>query len=200
MSCVCLLESPPGCVLSRWQAKSWNRSSRHHCKEMTNWRMKWVPALLIRLSEWRAPMRSRKAPVLEGPRGQRAFARCVVESSSARKPSRKQMRVENVAVPLGEPQNVLGWTRELLHPDFVAGATLSQAQLQILWQAQHFCKLNCRFRGRRNTFASSIADFVAGATLSQAQLQISWRAQHFRGVKYRLRGRRSTFVRSGADR
>ena len=66
--------------------------------------------------------------------------------------------------------------------DFVAGASLSQGQVQNSWQVQHF--------------ARSIAKFVAGASLSQGQVHISWRAQHFRKVKYRFRGRRSTFARS----
>ena len=57
--------------------------------------------------------------------------------------------------------------------DFVAGAALSQGQVSISWQAQHFCKVKYRFRGRRSTFARSSIDFVAGATLSQA-LPASW--------------------------
>ena len=44
----------------------------------------------------------------------------------------------------------------------MAGATLSQGQVQISWQAQHFRK-----------------DFAAGAALSQGQRQSSWQAQHF---------------------
>ena len=78
----------------------------------------------------------------------------------------------------------------------VAGATPSQGQVQISWQAQHFRKVKYRFRGRCSTFTRSSAKFVAGASLSQGQVQISWQAQHFRKVKYRFRGRRSTFARS----
>ena len=54
--------------------------------------------------------------------------------------------------------------------DFVAGAALSQGQVQVLWQAQHFRKVKYRFRGRRSTFAMSSIDFVANAALSQAQV------------------------------
>ena len=82
--------------------------------------------------------------------------------------------------------------------DFVAGAALSQGQVQNSWQAQHFRKVKCQNRGRRSTFARSSAGFVAGATLSQGHVQISWQAHHFRKVKYRIRGRCSTFARSSA--
>ena len=66
----------------------------------------------------------------------------------------------------------------------MAGAGLSQGQVQISWQsqhfrkvkyrfeAQHFRKVKHRFRGRRSTFARSSADFVAGAALSQGRVQI----------------------------
>ena len=54
--------------------------------------------------------------------------------------------------------------------DFVAGAALSQGQVSISWQAQHFRKVKCRFRGRRSTFPRSSVDFVAGAALSQGQV------------------------------
>ena len=53
-------------------------------------------------------------------------------------------------------------------------AALSQGQVQISWQGQHF-------RGRRSTFARSSTDLVAG--------------QHFRKVKCRFRGRGSMFAR-----
>ena len=55
---------------------------------------------------------------------------------------------------------------------------------QISRQAQHFRKLACRFRGRRNTLASSSTDFVAGAALSQARVQTPRQAQHFRKLKW----------------
>ena len=42
--------------------------------------------------------------------------------------------------------------------DFVSGAALSQGQVQISAQAQHFRKVEYRFRGRRGTFASLGAD------------------------------------------
>ena len=35
----------------------------------------------------------------------------------------------------------------------VAGAALSQGSVKISWQAQHFLKVKCRFRGRRSAFA-----------------------------------------------
>ena len=54
--------------------------------------------------------------------------------------------------------------------DFVAGAALSQGQVQISWQAQHFRKVKCRIRGRCSTFAGSSKDSVARAALSQGQL------------------------------
>ena len=51
---------------------------------------------------------------------------------------------------------------------FVAGATLSQGQVQNSWQAHHFRKVKSRFRGRRSTFArSSRSTFAAGARKSQ---------------------------------
>ena len=79
----------------------------------------------------------------------------------------------------------------------MAGASLSQGQVKISWQAQHFRKVKYIFRGRRSTFARSSAKFVAGASLSQGQVQHSWQAQHFRKVKYRFRGRHSIFVSLG---
>ena len=104
--------------------------------------------------------------------------------------------------------------------DCVAGAALSQSQVYISRQAQHFCKVKHRCRGTRSTFARPSTDFVAagkdfvagtsafaksgavfvtGAALSQGQVQISWQAQHFRKVKYRYRGRRCSFASLGAD-
>ena len=105
----------------------------------------------------------------------------------------------------------------------VAGAAFWQGRVQISWQAQHFQKVGCRFRGgrstfarpsidfvagaalshqnrgRRSTFARSGTDFMAGAALSQDQVPNSWQAQHFRKVNYRFRGRRSTFARSSIE-
>ena len=83
--------------------------------------------------------------------------------------------------------------------DFVAGAALSQGQVSISWQAQHFRKVKYKIRGRRITFARSSTEFVAAAALSQGQVQNSWHAQHFRKVKYRFCGRRSTLARSSTD-
>ena len=107
--------------------------------------------------------------------------------------------------------------------DFVAGASLSQGQVSISWQAQHFRKVKCQIRGTRSsfarsstklwqahhfrkvkyricgrcsTFARSSAKFVARAVLSQGQVQILWQAQHFSKVKHRFGGRRSIFARS----
>ena len=54
--------------------------------------------------------------------------------------------------------------------ELVAGAAISQGQVQNSWQAHHFRKVKYRFRGRRSTFARSSTDFVAGAALSQGQL------------------------------
>ena len=53
-----------------------------------------------------------------------------------------------------------------------AGASLSQSQVQIWWQEQHFRKVKYGFHGRHVTFAKSGTDFVAGAALSQDQVQI----------------------------
>ena len=71
----------------------------------------------------------------------------------------------------------------------MAGAELSQGQVQISWQAQHFRKVK---------FSQGL-NGVAGAALSKGQVQVSWQAQHFRKVKYRFRGRRITFARSSKD-
>ena len=71
----------------------------------------------------------------------------------------------------------------------MAGAALSQGEVQISGQAQHFRKvkfslgLNC----------------VAGAALSKGQVQILRQAQHFRKIRYRFRGRHSTFARSSTE-
>ena len=56
--------------------------------------------------------------------------------------------------------------------DFVAGAALSQGQVQNSWQAHHFRKVKYRICGRCSTFARSSAKFVARAALSQGQVQI----------------------------
>ena len=66
---------------------------------------------------------------------------------------------------------------------FVAGAALSQGQIQNSWQAHHFRKVKYRICGR----------------CTQGQVQNSWHAQHFRKVKYRFCGRRSTLARSSTD-
>ena len=83
--------------------------------------------------------------------------------------------------------------------DFVAGAALSQGQVSISWQAQHFRKVKCQIRGRRSTFARSSTKFVAGASLSQGQVQNLWQVQHFCKVKCKICGTRSTFARSSTD-
>ena len=69
-------------------------------------------------------------------------------------------------------------------PDLVAGAILSENQVQISQQAQHCCKVRYRF--------------AAGAILSQGAVQISRQAQHFR-KRCQFRGRSSTFARYGAE-
>ena len=69
----------------------------------------------------------------------------------------------------------------------VAGASLSQGQVQISFQAQ--------------PFTGSVSDFfsqghvVAGAALRKVYAQISWQAHHFHKVmSCRFGGRRSTFA------
>ena len=71
--------------------------------------------------------------------------------------------------------------------DFVAGASLSQGQVQILWQAQHFREVKHRFRGRRSTFARST--FAAGARKSQLLS-----AKVVSEVNFRSWGLKSTFA------
>ena len=78
----------------------------------------------------------------------------------------------------------------------MAGAALSQGQVQKSWQAHHFRKVKYRICGRCSTFARSSAKFVARAALSQGQVQIFWQAQHFSKVKHTFGGRRSIFARS----
>ena len=48
---------------------------------------------------------------------------------------------------------------------FVAGVSLSQGQVHISWQVQHFRKVTRIFRGRHSTFTRSYTYFVAGAQL-----------------------------------
>ena len=79
--------------------------------------------------------------------------------------------------------------------DFVAGAALSQSQVQISWQAQYYCKVKYRLRCRRSIFARSSADFVAGAALSQGEVQILWQGQYYCKVKSVFRGRGSILAR-----
>ena len=71
---------------------------------------------------------------------------------------------------------------------------------QILWQAQHFGKVGCRFRDRCITFARSSADFLTGAAFSyfwhgRIANPIGTDAQ---GGACRFRGRGS-ILRSGTD-
>ena len=54
--------------------------------------------------------------------------------------------------------------------ELVAGAALSQGQVQISWQVHHFREVKCKIRSRRATFARSSKDFVARHALSQGQL------------------------------
>ena len=102
----------------------------------------------------------------------------------------------------------------------VAGAALSQGEVQISRQARHFRKLkflqglNCvagaalskgqaqsswQAQHFRKVKLSQGLNCVAGAALSKGQVQISRQAQHFRKVKCRFRGRRSTFASLGTD-
>ena len=94
-------------------------------------------------------------------------------------------------------QIALARARKAAHADFVAGAVLSQGQVQISWQGQHVRRVKYIFRGRCNIFTGSSTDFVAGAAFLQGQVQISWQAQQFRKVRCRFR-RRNTFVIEGA--
>ena len=66
----------------------------------------------------------------------------------------------------------------------MAGATLSQGQAHILWQARHFRKVKYRPRGVRITFARSCAN--------------SWQAQHFQGY-VQIVWQARPFTRSSAD-
>ena len=102
----------------------------------------------------------------------------------------------------------------------MAGAALSQGQVQISWHAQHFRKvkfsqgLNCvtgtalskgevqiswQAQHIHKVKFSQGLNCVAGAALSKGQVQVSWQAQHFREVQYRFRGSGSTFARSSTD-
>ena len=65
----------------------------------------------------------------------------------------------------------------------MAGTVLSQGQVHILRQAQHFRKVLYKFRSRRSTFARSGTDFMAGEVLSQGQVRSSGQVQHFRKVR-----------------
>ena len=90
--------------------------------------------------------------------------------------------------------------------DFVAGAALSQGEVQTSWQARHFLTsgTDATQIPLARTRKAAHADFVAGAVFSQGQVQISWQGQHFRKVKHRFRGRgsilagSSTFFVAGA--
>ena len=66
----------------------------------------------------------------------------------------------------------------------VAGTALSQGQVQITGQAQHFRKVNGRFRGRCSTLARSSTDLVAGAAIPQSVVETLWQAQYFRKVGF----------------
>ena len=53
----------------------------------------------------------------------------------------------------------------------MAGAALSQGDVQISWHSQQFRKVRCRFRGMRSGFARSRTYFVAGAACLQGQVE-----------------------------
>ena len=69
---------------------------------------------------------------------------------------------------------------------FRGRAALWQGQVQILWQGQHFRKVECRCRRKCSTLASRFRGNrrTAGAALSQGRVQISWQAQHYRKFRY----------------
>ena len=56
----------------------------------------------------------------------------------------------------------------------VAGAALSQGQVSISWQAQHFRKVKYRFRGRRSTFASALCELGDGKMQKTLALCVNW--------------------------
>ena len=71
----------------------------------------------------------------------------------------------------------------------MAGAALSQSQVQISWQAQRFREVvagaahshgQVQISHRRGAFARSSTIFGAGAALSQGLVKIPWHAQNFR--------------------
>ena len=68
--------------------------------------------------------------------------------------------------------------------DFVAGAILSEGQVQLSQQAQHFSKVRYRFAASA-AFARCDPDFAARAALSQ-EVPISQQAQHLRRVRCRV--------------
>ena len=56
----------------------------------------------------------------------------------------------------------------------VAGAALSQGQVKISWQAQHFRKVKYTFRGRRSTFASTLCELGDGKMQKTLALCVNW--------------------------
>ena len=82
--------------------------------------------------------------------------------------------------------------------DFVAGASLSQGQVQISWQARHFLTsgTDASQIPLARTRKAAHADFVAGAAFSRGQVQITCQGRHVRRVKYIFRGRGSIFAGS----
>ena len=79
----------------------------------------------------------------------------------------------------------------------MAGAALSQGQVQISWQAQDFRKVRYRFCGSRSTFARSGTDFMAAAALSQGRSTFA--SAHRREPAPTGANRRQP-VRTGANR
>ena len=82
----------------------------------------------------------------------------------------------------------------------MAGAALSQGQVQISWQAHKSCKVKREFRSKRGTFARSSIDivasvFVAGSAVLQGQVRISWQRGTFAQSSTDVGGKRRTFRR-----
>ena len=74
--------------------------------------------------------------------------------------------------------------------DFVAGAALSQGQVSISWQAQHFRKVKYRFRGRRSTFARCCVHSLRAGGWQDAENVGAVRELGFRTVRKPPRLRR----------
>ena len=124
----------------------------------------------------------------------KSAALCVNRHFRRKESRKKRGPVRELTSPelrkLACSQRLVGAGSEHARITFGAGpigtATQRFRKVCLAWQAQHFGKVGCRFRGRRSFFESSDADFVAGAALSQGQVQMSWQVQH------RIRGKHST--------